>query len=213
MPVKIFVFDLIKKLMGWCPYAKTFETGSRITPANFEAYDQSGGEKASEPEALSQLSRLFTRYDVRILLPTLFFTFYLIILISQKGINSEAFLLGLSLSLLTYLLGWKKQMNKYNTLAKKPAVVSSFKKTFIWVISVIILGLILFMVLLSHLSHILYFLNAQSMYSFIAGAWILMWGSYLQLIYWEKENHMKIYIKSEKGFQKMYALGEKEREL
>lgn len=52
------------------------------------------------------------------------------------------------------------------------------------------------------------------MYSFIAGAWILMWGgSYLQLIYWEKENHMKIYIKSEKGFQKMYALGEKEREL
>ena len=104
-------------------------------------------------------------------------------------------------------------MNKNNTLAKIPAVVSSLKKTIIWVISVIILGLILFMVLLSHLSHILYFLNAQSMYSFIAGAWILMWGSYLQLIYWEKENNMKIYIKSEKGFQKMYALGEKEREL
>lgn len=203
----------IKKLVGWCPYAKTTGLDSRNGPANFEAYDQSGGEKAGGPEALSQLSRLYSRYDVRILLPTLFFTFYLIILISQKGINSEAFLLGLSLSLLTYLLGWKKQMNKYNTLAKKPAVVSSFKKTFIWVISVIILGLILFMVLLSHLSHILYFLNAQSMYSFIAGAWILMWGSYLQLIYWEKENHMKIYIKSEKGFQKMYALGEKEREL
>ncbi|KKH68161.1 DUF1673 family protein [Methanosarcina mazei] len=203
----------IKKLVGWCPYAKTTGLDSRNGPANFEAYDQSGGEKAGGPEVLSRFSRLFSRYDVRILLPTLFFTFYLIILISQKGINSEAFLLGLSLSLLTYLLGWKKQMNKYNTLAKKPAVVSSFKKTFIWVISVIILGLILFMVLLSHLSHILYFLNAQSMYSFIAGAWILMWGSYLQLIYWEKENHMKIYIKSEKGFQKMYALGEKEREL
>lgn len=199
--------------MGWCPYVKTLETGSRISPSDFEAYTQSGGEKAGGPEALSQLSRLFSRFDVRILLPTLFFTFYLIILLSQKGINSEAFLLGLSLSFLTYLLTWKKQMNKYDTLTKKPAVLSSFKKTFIWVISVIILGLVLFMILLSHLSHMLHFLNAQSMYSFIAGTWILMWGSYLQLIYWEKENHMKIYIKSEKGFQKMYVLGEKGRKL
>ncbi len=179
--------EFIKKLMGWCPNAKTFETGPRISPANFEAYTQSGGEKASGPEALSRFSRLFSRFDVRILLPTVFFTFYLINLLSQKGINSEAFLLGLSLSLLTYLLGWKKQMNKYDALAKKPAVASSFKKTFIWVLSVIILGLILFMVLLSHLSHMLHFLNAQSMYSFIAGALILMWGSYLQLICWERK--------------------------
>lgn len=203
----------IKKLVGWCPYAKTTGLDSRTGPANFEAYDQSGGEKAGGPEVLSRFSRLFSRYGVRILLPTLFFTFYLIILLTQKGINSEAFLLGLSLSLLTYLLGWKKQMNKYDALTKKPAVVSSFKKTFIWVLSVIILGLILFMVLLSHLSHMLHFPNAQSMYSFIAGALIMMWRSYLQLIYWEKENHMKIYIKSEKGFQKMYALGEKKGEL
>lgn len=204
----------IKKLMGWCLYAKTFETGSRISPANFEAYTQSGGEKASEPEALSRFSKLFSRFDVRILLPTLFFTFYLINLLSQQGINTEAFFLGLLPSLLIYLLGWKKQMNKYDTLAKKPAIVSSFKKTFLWVFSVIILGLILFMVLLPYiLSHTAYFLNAQSMYSFIAGALILMWGSYIQLIYWERKNHMKIYIKSGKGFQKMYALGEKEGEL
>ncbi|WP_226990703.1 DUF1673 domain-containing protein [Methanosarcina acetivorans] len=203
----------IKKLMGWCPNVKTAEVGSRISPANFEAYAQSGGEKARNQGVPNRFSRLFSRFDVRILLPTLFFTFYLINLLSQKGINLEAFLLGLSLSLLTYLLGWKKQMNKYDTLAKKPAVAPSFKKTFIWVLSVIILGLILFMVLLSHLSHMLHFLNAQSMYSFIAGAWILMWGSYFQLIYWEKKKQMKIYIKSEKGFQKMYASEEKEEKL
>jgi len=40
-----------------------------------------------------------------------------------------------------------------------------------------------------------------------------MWGNYLQLIYWEMKNHLKIYIKSEKGFQKMYALREKVGEL
>ncbi len=118
----------IKKLVGWCPYAKTTGLDSRNGPANFEAYDQSGGEKAGGPEVLSRFSRLFSRYDVRILLPTLFFTFYLIILLSQKGINSEAFLLGLSLSLLTYLLGWKKQMNKYNTLAKNLLLSLPLKK-------------------------------------------------------------------------------------
>jgi hypothetical protein len=36
----------IKKLMGWCPNAKMTETGSRISDANFEANDRSGGEKA-----------------------------------------------------------------------------------------------------------------------------------------------------------------------
>jgi hypothetical protein len=36
----------IRKLMGWCPNAKINETGSRISPDNFESYDRSGGEKA-----------------------------------------------------------------------------------------------------------------------------------------------------------------------
>jgi membrane protein CcdC involved in cytochrome C biogenesis len=112
------------------------------------------------------------------------------------------------------LLSWKKQMNKYDTLAKKPAIVSSFKKTLLWVFVVLILGLILLMVFLPYiLSHTALSLNVQSMFSFLAGAWILMWGTYLQLIYWEKKNHLKIYIKSEKGFQKMYVLGEKEGKL
>lgn len=204
----------IKKLMGWCPNAKTLETGSRISPANFEVYAQSGGEKARNQGVLSQFSRLFSRFDVRILLPTLFFTLCFMNLLFQKGINSEAFLLGLSLSLLTYLLGWKKQMNMYDTLAKKPAVVSSFKKTFFRVLSVIILGLILPVVFLPHiLSHTAISLNARALYSFIAGALILMWGSYFQLIYWEKKKQMKIYIISEKGFQKMYASEEKEEKL
>ncbi len=38
--------EYIKKLMGWCPNAKMLETGPQNIPANFEAYDRSGGEKA-----------------------------------------------------------------------------------------------------------------------------------------------------------------------
>ena len=200
----------IKKLMGWCPNAKTLETGSRISPANFEAYAQSGGEKARNPEVLSRFSRLYSRLDVRTLLPIIFLTPFYINSLFRTGVNAEALLLGLSLSLLIYLLGWKKQMRQYDALAKKPIIASSFKKTLFWVFVVLILGLILFMVFLPHTT---LFLNAQSLYSFIAGAWILMGGTYLQLIYWERKNHLKIYIKSEKGFQKMYALGKKREEL
>lgn len=202
--------EYIKKLMGWCPNAKTLETGSRIISDNFEAYDQSGGEKARNPRISSHFSKLFSRFDIRILLPTLFSTPFYINLLFRKGINADAFFLGFSLSLLIYLLGWKKQMHHYDSLAKKPFVGSSLKKTLLWIFLVLISFLILPMVFLSQIPS---FLNAQSLYSLVAGAWIFMWGSYLQLIYWERKNHMKIYIKNEKGFQKMYAIGEKEGEL
>ncbi len=202
--------EFITKLMGWCPNAKTLETGSRVSPANFEAYDQPGGEKARSQKVPSQFSSLFYRLDVRILLPILFFTLYFINLLFRKGINAEAFFLGLLLSQLICLFCWKKQMRNYDALTRKSVVGSCSKKVFFWVFLAIILGLILPMFFLSYIPS---FLNARSLYSFIAGAWVLMWGSYLQLIYWERKNHMKIYIKSEKGFQKMCALREKKGEL
>jgi len=201
--------EYIKKLMGWCQNVKTLETESRISSANFELYDQSGGEKARNPGISSRISRLFSRFDIRILLPTLFLTPIYINLLFQKGINAEAFFLGFSLSLLIYLLGWKKQMYYYDSLAKKPVVGSSSKKLLLWIFFVLILFLVLPMVFLSQIPSF----NARSLYSLVAGAWIFMWGSYLQLIYWERKNNMKIYVKSEKGFQKMYAIGEKEGEL
>jgi hypothetical protein len=200
----------IRRLMGWCPNAKITETGSRISPANFEAYDRSGGEKARNPKVLSQFARFFSRLDVRILLPILFITPFYINFLFQKGINAEAFLLGLSLSLLIYLICWKKQMRQYDALAKEPLVGSSSKKIFFKVFLILILFLILPLVFWSHIP---FFLNFRSLLSFTAGAWILMWGSYLQLIYWERKNHMKIYIKSEGGFQKVCAFREKKGEL
>jgi hypothetical protein len=51
----------LRKLMGWCPKAKITETGSQISPANFEAYDRSGGEKADRSggeKARTDLSRM-----------------------------------------------------------------------------------------------------------------------------------------------------------
>ncbi|AKB34513.1 hypothetical protein MSSAC_4323 [Methanosarcina siciliae C2J] len=210
MPAKTVAFEQIKKLMGWCPYAKASGIRPQISLANFEEYDQSRGEKARSPGIWGRFSSLLSRLDVRILLPTLFLTSVYLNLLFRKGINAESFFLGFSLSLLIYLLCWKKQMRHYDALAKKSIVGSSFKKTFFWVFLALISALILVLILpMFFLSYIPSFLNARSLYSFMAGAWIFMWGSYLQLIYWERKNHMKIYIKSEKGFQKVCALREK----
>ncbi|MGA9189062.1 MAG: DUF1673 family protein, partial [Methanosarcina sp.] len=84
--------------MGWCPNAKASQTGSRISSANFEANNRSGGEKARSPTVQSQHSRLDTHL---LLLPIFFIPVY--INLFQKGINTEAFLLGFLLSLPIYL--------------------------------------------------------------------------------------------------------------
>lgn len=209
MPVKIFVFDQIKKLMGWCPNAKKLETGPRISSANFEAYGRLGEEKERSPTVPSQHSRLDTQL---LLLPFFFILIY--INLFQKGINTEALLLGLSLSLPIYLLGWKKQMHQYNTVKEKPVISPFFRKTLACVILFLFLGFTLLLAFLPYISsHAAYLLNYQALYSFVSGTLILMWGFYFQLIYWERKNHMKMYMKRENGQQKLYVLGEKGGEL
>ncbi len=199
----------IKKLMGWCPNAKTSQTGSRISSANFEANNRSGGEKARSPTVPSQHSRL----DTHLLLLPFFFTPVYINLF-QKGINTEAFLLGLLLSLPIYLLGWKKQMHQYDAVKRNPVVSPSFRKTFFCVFISLFLGFTLLMAFLPYISsHAAYLLNIQTLYSFTSGTLVLMWSFYFQLIYWERKNHMKMYMKREKGKQKLYVPGENEEEL
>ncbi len=209
MPAKVFIFNQIKKLMGWCPNAKALETGPRISSANFEANDQSEGEKTRSPKVSSQHSRLDTQL---FLLPIFFTPVY--IKLFQKGINTEAFLLGILLSLPINLLGWKKQMHQYDAVKKNPVVSPSFRKTLACVILFLFLGFTLLMAFLPYISsHAAYIFNDQALYSFTSGTLILMWGFYFQLIYWERKNHMKMYTKREKGQQKLYVLGEKGEEL
>jgi hypothetical protein len=199
----------IRKLMGWCPNAKTIETGSRISPVNFEAYARSRGEKARSPMALSRFSRL----DVRLLLPTLFLTPLYAIMLFVKSVNIEFFFSGILVSLLLNSLCWKKLIHECNDLVKKPDVRYVSKIVLFYVfLSLIWFSVLPFIVFRSY--HMPPSINSQSMYSFIAGLWILtMWGTCLQLVYWEKKNHRKICTENENGFRKTYAIWEKEGEV
>lgn len=196
--------------MGWCPNAKALEPETRISSANFAANDQSGGEKT---RSLNNIPKQHSRLDNQLLLLPIIFI-YIYINLFQKGVNTEAFLLGLSLSLPIYLLGWKKQMRQYDAVKRNPVVSPSFRRTFACVILFLFLGFTLLMALLPYISsYAAYLFNDQALYSFTSGTLILMWGFYFQLIYWEKKNHMKMYMKREKGQQKLYVLGEKDEEL
>jgi hypothetical protein len=112
------------------------------------------------------------------------------------------------------LLGWKKQIHQYDAVKKNPVVSPSFRKTFFCVFIFLFLGFTLLMAFLPYISsHAAYLLNDQTLYSFTTGTLVLMWSFYFQLIYWERKNHMKMYMKREKGKQKLYVLGENKGEL
>jgi hypothetical protein len=49
--------------------------------------------------------------------------------------------------------------------------------------------------------------------SFILGTCLTAFLYYLTDVYWEKKNHMKIYIIFENSLEKIYAIGEKEGKL
>jgi hypothetical protein len=202
----------IKKLMGWCPNVKTTEIGSHISPSHFETNDRSRGEKANSPQVKNQFSRIFSRLDVRLFLPTLILTPFYISMLFLKGVDSEALFIGILLPLLIYSLCWKKQMLWYDALAKKPNV-RYFSKIVLFFVFLTLIWALIFPIRV-FLSHVPSSINSESLYSFIAGlSFFIMWGTSLQLIYWEKKNHMKICIKNENGFLKTYAVGEKEGEL
>ncbi|AKB76612.1 hypothetical protein MSHOH_0129 [Methanosarcina horonobensis HB-1 = JCM 15518] len=194
----------IKKFMGWCPNAKTAGAGSRISLDNFEAPTQSGGGKTGSKGTISQFIRQFTRLRNRVLTVSIYLTLLYLALLSRWGINQEAFLEGLGLSLLFTALFWKKQMHYYDTLAKKPVVSSFGKNKLLRIFFAIILLMVSVLVFLPYVVRTI-FHNMQTLYSFGAGAIFFMWTSYLQIIYWERKNNMRICTKSEGEFRKTYS--------
>ncbi|WP_440946561.1 DUF1673 domain-containing protein [Methanosarcina sp. T3] len=194
----------IKKIMGWCPYSKALETGPRISLDNFEAPPRSGGGKTGSMGTISRFTRQFTRLRNRVLAVSIYLTLLYFVMLSRWGINPEAFLEGLGLSLLLTTLFWKKQMQQYDALAKKPVVSSSGKNRFLRIFFAIILLMISVLVFLPYVVRTI-FHNIQTLYSFGAGAIFFIWISYLQIIYWERKNNMKICTKSEGGFRKTYS--------
>lgn len=203
--------ESIKKLMGWCPNAKTHRA---IQQADLEYF---GSDILDKPEGNNRDlkdPRWLQRESNQILLFSISLTFVYLLIYNQIGLDLIALLVGLLTSLFHFALYWNQRIQRYDTIAKKPVVryISKIKslRGLLTIISLLLRIIVLLLLSLVLLPHILEFDLKSAMHIFISGLWFLMWGFYFQLIYWEKKNHMKMYMKIEKRQQKLYVLGEKE---
>lgn len=197
-------FENIKKLMGWCPYAKLSGSSGAHEwnlSLNFEASEKPNGGKAGNLNQ-SQSSSFFSRLSHRILLITAYITLLYFIQLVGNGMNSQAFFEGFALSLLLGAFFWKKEIHQYDNLKKRSGVASNYgkngKKKFLLLFVTLVFITIILTIILFRIQ------NAQTFFSFFAGTLFFMWISYLQIIYWEKKNHMRIYKKNEGGLEVKY---------
>lgn len=204
MPSKLVVFEQIKKLMGWCPYAKTPESGYLIHSGNFEANAREGREKTGTSKTLYG----YRKASTWMLLLNAIFTLLHPVLLTITGLNRGAFLAGLGISMLVGIFDWKRQMKRYDSLEKEPVLDYSgkmklFKK---WHG---IPGLI-FLLLTFYLWSEIRKFALPFLYSFFAGSLIFLWFCYLQMIYWERKNHKTLYFKSCGTWKTSYVIRERE---
>jgi hypothetical protein len=198
----------IKRLMGWCPNARASEARRNIDLENFDSNvpDRARGDNSR----LKNPGWLWKKSN-QILLFNIFLTFVYLLMINLIGLNLIALLVGFFVALSQFVLRWKKDMQRYDEIARKPIIRYGSKEKYIPGLLLIIL-IILFTFLFTVFAYIFNFSCPSVSTSYFSILWFYMWGFYFQLIYWEMKNHMKICIIFENSLEKIYALGKKEGE-
>jgi hypothetical protein len=180
------ISECFRKLMGWCPNAKTLEARQHVNLENFnsDVPDRSRGE-GGDTKSMGWLRKASTP----ILLFDIFFTLVYFLVLNRIGLNLMIFLLvGFSVIVHTAFY-WKSQMQRYNDLVKQPVTEYSNKKKWIILTTSFVLYFLTFFlsIIIGH-EHAF-----QTIFSFGGGFLIGMWLVYFQIIYWEKKNHKMIY--------------------
>lgn len=193
--------ETIKKMMGWCPNAKAYEARQIINFENFEsgAPDRIGGENGDQKNL-----GWFRKTSVQTFLITTFLTLTYLLIIKQLGVNLIFLLAGSLVSLFFIIFDWNAQMQRYDTLRKKPVIDYSCKKNLYYILAY------MFMIVIFYLYFKGQELAMQAIFSLLGGSLVAMWLSYFQLIYWEKKNHKTIYYGKKHGtWKSSYLIMEK----
>lgn len=191
----------IKKMMGWCPNAITYETRQ---PINFESLD-SGIPDREKGDGGDQKNigwpRKMSNYTL--LINTLFTLVY-ILAINHLGLKLAFLLAGFFISVALIVLDWKKQMRRYDTLAQKLVCENSGMKKVSQIMKLIFYAALFYWIFSGDVTRNHFM---QGIISFMGGFLIGMWLSYFQLIYWQKKNHKIIYLNKSYGkWKKSYII-------
>jgi hypothetical protein len=201
MPAKVFIFDQIKKFMGWCPYAKAYET-RQLT--NLENFDSGVPDRAKGDNSCLKSPGWLQKASTRTLLVDVFLTFMYFSVLIQLGINLIFLLAGFFTALISFIFSWNAKMRLYDSLEKQRLIDNSNLKRLC-----IILTYVLFSFIIVCLYIIGYGLALQVTLSFFGGYLVYFWLGYFQILYWEHKNHKKIYFDKSYGkWKKSYIIRE-----
>ncbi|MDD4331315.1 MAG: DUF1673 family protein [Methanosarcinaceae archaeon] len=193
----------IKKFLGWCPNLKASDACSgAIKEPNFEHFEIKNRDRGGSKSRTLKNPGWFRRLSNQFLLFAIFLTLLFFLIYIQVGLNLFV-LFGFFPALVYFLFQGKDRIQRFNSIAKKPLVRhvprSSYFRGLI-IIIIFLLFMLLFYVLFGNQSILMSF----SIILFYT------WGGYFQLIYWERQNQMKIYLTRKNYIEKTYAIGEKE---
>jgi hypothetical protein len=191
----------IRKMMGWCPNARTSETRRHINFGSFESGipDREKGDDGDQknPEWLRKAS-------TRTLLVDIFLTFMYFLVLIQLGVNLIFLLAGFFTALISFIFSWNAKMRLYDSLEKQRLTDNSNLKRLC-----IILTYLLFSFVIVCFYIIGYGLALQITLSFFGGYLVYFWLGYFQILYWEHKNHKKIYFDKSYGkWKKSYIIRE-----
>ncbi|MDD3873099.1 MAG: DUF1673 domain-containing protein [Methanosarcina sp.] len=178
MPIKIFVFDQIKKLMGWCPNAKTFESQHSKYSEYFKMNNQSKGKDAGTSPVSP--SGWWNKRHNRALIISFGLTLFSILGIGFLGYTprNEDFMLGLIagaiFNLLICIWNWHF-LNKVKNSSKSVQMKNKLTT---------IAGILSLIILLIQSS----MLGWRVILTFISGFCLTAFLYYLTDVYWEKKN-------------------------
>lgn len=193
----------IRKLMGWCPYAKVKEAKQ---PVSFESFDFNIPDRArGDGESIKNL-RWFRKESNRILLIALFTTSLYSLVLHQTGINLIFLFVGFLIALIYFAFYWKTQIQRYDDMVKHSVIDYSNDK-----VNTLLKILFLFYFLMIFLGIFIGREIAwQAMLSFYGGLLVFFWLSYFQIKYWERINNKTIFFDKKYGrWKKSYIIKEK----
>lgn len=191
----------IKKLMGWCPNARTSETRRHI---NFESCESGIPDREKGDDGCQKNLGWLQKASTRTLLVDIILTFMYFSVLIQLSVNLIFLLAGFFTALISFILSWNANMRLYDSLEEQRLIDNSNIKRLCIIVSYVLFS---FVIVCFYI--IGYGLALQITLSFFGGYLVYFWLGYLQILYWEHKNHKKIYFDKSYGkWKKSYIIRE-----
>ena len=190
----------IKRLMGWCPNARTSEIRQHI---NFESFESGIPDREKGDNGDHKNPGWFQKASTRTLLVDIFLTFMYFSVLIQLGVNLIFLLVGFFIALISFIFSWNTKMRLYNSLEKQRLIDNSNLEILCTILAYVLLFLIICLYISGR------GLALQAILSFFGGYLVYFWLGYFQILYWEQKNHKIIYFDKSYGkWKKSYIIRE-----